>query len=172
MSGRNPSLLALLGLAAVAGYQNRDALRGMIDRATRDRPPESLQERAATAADPWMAGTDPTPLPDRTEPDLMRSLRAGLGDLLRRFDLRGDDTTAQSWVGPGQNLTVTPDWLGTVLGDEMISELTEKTGLPRVALLARLSQVLPDTVDLLTPEGMVEQDESLIMAEPKMRRAV
>ena len=31
MSNRTPSLLALLGLAAVAGYQNRDTLKRFVD---------------------------------------------------------------------------------------------------------------------------------------------
>ena len=172
MSGRNPSLLALLGLAAVAGYQNRDAMRGLIDRALQPPAPETVKDRAQDRADPWVAGQDPAPLPRRTEVDLGRTLQSGLADLVRRFDLRGDDTTARSWVGTGQNLTVTPDWLGTVLGDDVIAELAEKTELPRVALLARLSQVLPDAVDLLTPAGVLEeQDETLALAEPQ-RRAV
>ena len=55
----------------------------------------------------------------------------------------------------GQNLAVTPVWLGTVLGNETIAELADKTGLTRVNLLSRLAQVLPDAVDRMTPEGVI-----------------
>ena len=41
--------------------------------------------------------------------------------------------------------------------DTLIDRLTQQTGLSRDELLKRLSQVLPQTVDQLTPDGDVTQ---------------
>ena len=38
---------------------------------------------------------------------------------------------------------------------DVITEMTRKTGLSEIDLLARLAQVLPDTVDQLTPDGVL-----------------
>ena len=45
-----PSLMALLGLAAVAGYQNRDKLRDMIADARRRGQARRAAERAGTGS--------------------------------------------------------------------------------------------------------------------------
>jgi uncharacterized protein YidB (DUF937 family) len=54
---------------------------------------------------------------------------------------------------------VTPDQLRSVLGDGVISELAQKTGLTQVNLLSRLAQVLPGTVDQMTPNGVIAVPE-------------
>ena len=150
MSNRMPSLLALLGLAAAAGYQNRDKLKDMMDRALNT----TGQDNAAQAS----SGA-PSDQPRQAEVGLVSSLQAGLSELVQRFRQSGDDATAQSWVSTGQNLAVTPDQLRSVLGDGVISELAQKTGLTQSNLLSRLAQVLPGTVDQLTPDGVISVPE-------------
>ena len=149
MSNRMPSLLALLGLAAVAGYQNRDKLKGLLDGARSGAP-------AGTTAS---GQDDQTGLSSRAEPGLVSTLQTGLSELVARFTQSGDDATAKSWVSAGLNLPVTPDRLGTVLGDGMLTELAAKTGLARDDLLSRLAQVLPETVDRMTPDGIIQLQE-------------
>jgi uncharacterized protein YidB (DUF937 family) len=148
MSNRTPSLLALLGLAAAAGYQNRDKLKGMVDRAL-----NAGQDTAAAMSD------DQTGQPRHAEAGFGNTLQAGLSELVHRFTQSGDSATATSWVSTGQNLAVTPDQLRTVLGDGVISELTQKTGLTQVKLLSRLAQVLAGTVDQMTPNGVIAVPE-------------
>ena len=46
-----------------------------------------------------------------------------------------------------------------VLGEGVISELAQKTGLTQTNLLSRLAQVLPGTVDQLTPDGIIAVPE-------------
>ncbi len=151
MSNRMPSLLALLGLAAAAGYQNRDSLKSMLDRSVAGNSGHGGQDRVAQSLE--SRSDDGTPY--QPEGGLLGSLQTGLSELVNRFTAVGSPEPVQSWVGTGQNVAVTPDQLRTVLGDDVISEMTRKTGLSEVDLLARLAQVLPDTVDQLTPDGVV-----------------
>ena len=155
MSNRTPSLLALLGLAAVAGYQNRDKLKGFVDTALNSvpHPEESRRQQSDYSA------VGQTSAPDLFDGDLVGSLRSGLSDLVARFTQSGDHSTAQSWVGTGQNVAVTPDQLKSVLGAQTLAELTAKTGLTEVNLLSRLSQVLPEMVDTMTPDGVIALPE-------------
>ncbi len=162
MSNRMPSLLALLGLAAAAGYQNRDKLRDMLDR---DVAP--AEDRTSGYRQSDLDGQ-----PRRTGAGLATTLQSGLSELVERFTQSGDDATARSWVGTGQNLAITPDQLRSVLGDGVIGELADKTGLTQIDLLSRLAQALPDTVDQLTPDGIMKApDRPVQMDEPKLRTA-
>ena len=85
-------------------------------------------------------------------------LRAGLGELVDRFTSAGGGEAAGSWVGSGQNRTVTPDEVRAAVGPEVVEELMRQTGLSEVNLLSRLSQSLPELVDQATPDGRLPDD--------------
>jgi uncharacterized protein YidB (DUF937 family) len=138
MARGTPSLMALLGVLAVAGYQNRDKLGEMLGRATGGR---DLPEEAGRAG-----GT-------RTDGSIGAVLNEGLRDLLDRFRGTGDTETAESWVRQGPNRPVAPDRLEAAIGPETIDALVEHTGLSRQEILSRLTRELPDAVDRYTPEG-------------------
>jgi uncharacterized protein YidB (DUF937 family) len=67
----------------------------------------------------------------------------------------GHGEAARSWVQNGPNRELNANELGSALGPEAIGQLTNRTGLSRDDLLARLKTVLPTAVDQLTPEGRV-----------------
>jgi uncharacterized protein YidB (DUF937 family) len=139
MARGTPSLLALLGVLAVAGYQNRDKLGKMLGRATgRSGPPDEAGRAGGEA---------------RTDGSIGAVINEGLRDLLDRFRGAGDTETADSWVRQGPNRPVAPDRLETAVGAETIDALVEHTGLSRQEILARLTRELPDAVDRYTPEG-------------------
>jgi uncharacterized protein YidB (DUF937 family) len=137
-----PSMTALLGLLAVAGYQNRDRIA------------EMLRGSAAGGNAGFGSGLG----------NMLGSsgtgglLGGGIGELLERFQQSGHGETAKSWVGAGPNREIAPDELEQALGEDTLAELTAKTGLSRQDLLARLSRDLPTAVDRLTPDGRVPQD--------------
>ena len=81
----------------------------------------------------------------------------GLADLVARFQQGGLGDVMGSWVGTGQNLPVSPDQLGNVLGDDLLGQLSTSTGMNGGDLLGSLSQVLPQVVDRLTPGGELPQ---------------
>jgi uncharacterized protein YidB (DUF937 family) len=151
---RMPSMVALLGLLAVAGYQNRDKLGGLLG---------SLGNQAGNAGDsnrqPGGIGEILGGLGDMLGGASSGSvLSGGLGDLVDRFRQTGRGDKADSWINEGVNASVEAADLEEALGDDTIVELTEKTGLSRAELLKRLSETLPDAVNQMTPEGRLPSE--------------
>ena len=85
----------------------------------------------------------------------------GLADLASQFQRGGLGDVMSSWVGAGQNQPISPDQLGGVLGGDMLSELTQRTGMGQGDLLGQLSQMLPQMVDRATPEGRIPEGQCL-----------
>ncbi len=83
----------------------------------------------------------------------------GLAGLVNKMQQSGLGDVANSWVGTGENQAIAPDQLGNVLGSDMISGLTKQLGINQGDLLGQLSQMLPQVVDKLTPQGQVPQGD-------------
>ena len=81
------------------------------------------------------------------------NIKEGVGELVDRFRQGGQGPAVDSWVSKGANSEVSETQLEKVLGSDLIDGLVQQTGLSRETLLSRLAQVLPETVDKLTPEG-------------------
>ena len=144
MSRGYPSLTALLGLLAIAGYQNRDKIMELL-RGTDKKPGAGTQGGIGGFLDQLrssLGGATPGSI-----------LSGGLGELVDRFKQSGHGDTAESWVGTGPNKPVTPTQLEQAIGPEILDSLSKQTGLSRNELLARLSRELPDAVDKYTPQG-------------------
>jgi uncharacterized protein YidB (DUF937 family) len=81
------------------------------------------------------------------------AISGGLGDLLKQLQQSGHGETANSWVGPGPNKAISSGDLASALGADQIDNLASQSGMSRDALLAGLSQHLPEVVNHLTPDG-------------------
>jgi uncharacterized protein YidB (DUF937 family) len=88
-------------------------------------------------------------------------ISGGLGDLLKQLQQSGHGETANSWVSPGPNKSISPNDLANALGADQINSLTRQSGLSRDELLAGLSQHLPDVVNHLTPDGRLPTEGEL-----------
>jgi len=150
-----PSMLALLGLAAFAGYQNRDkiaeALRGAQDRRSTPGAPQS-------GLDGMLAGVGDL-LGNVGQGGGGNVLTGGLGDLLDSFRSSGHAEAADSRVRPGPNQGLTSAQVEQAIGSDNLAELSKRTGLSHEELLQRLATSIPDTVDRLTPEGRLPASE-------------
>ena len=124
MANTNTMLKALLGLAAVAAFQNRDKLTDFVKNMGGD-------VASTTASNP--AG--------------------GLGGLIDAFKKAGLGKQADSWVKSGPNEPVSPVEVEKTVGGDMLDQLAAQTGISREELLKRLSAVLPGLVDSMTPNG-------------------
>ena len=142
MAKRMPSLVALLGLVAVAGYQNRDKISEFVKGLAND--PNSAAGGMIDMAKKAI-GSSPT----------ATSITGGLGELVDHFTKNGEGKTAESWIGKGPNAPITDSQMEKTLGADLIDSLVKQTGLSREELLARLSKTLPEAVDKLTPDGQV-----------------
>jgi uncharacterized protein YidB (DUF937 family) len=98
---------------------------------------------------PASSTTAPTNPPDGPDTGVL----GGLGGLLGQFQKNGLGDVIGSWIGPGQNQPIAPNQLGSALGPAVLTSLAQRTGQSEQDLLSHLSQVLPDVVDKLTPDG-------------------
>ncbi|NWG29818.1 MAG: DUF937 domain-containing protein [Ignavibacteriaceae bacterium] len=102
--------------------------------------------------------------------DLMSSVmnllggQGGLQNLISQFDAKGLGDVIGSWVSTGKNLPVSGDQLKNVLGNDTISNLASKLGMDSNTLTSQLSNLLPDVVDKLTPNGKVPEGDILSQA--------
>jgi uncharacterized protein YidB (DUF937 family) len=142
MAKRMPSLLALLGLVAVAGYQNREKIGEFVKGLSND--PNSAAGGLIDSVKKTI-GSSPT----------ATSITGGLGELVDQFTKSGAGKTAESWIGKGPNEPISESQMEKTLGPDLIDSLVKQTGLSREELLSRLSKTLPEAVDKLTPDGRV-----------------
>lgn len=88
----------------------------------------------------------------------------GLGGLIGALTQGGLGNVASSWVSTGQNLPVSAEQLQSALGGGgggLLAQLAQQAGLSNGEAASGLSQILPDLVDKLTPDGQIPQQDSL-----------
>ena len=150
-------MLALLGLLAVAGYQNRDRIGdflGQLNRPGGDTNPDGTRRVSVPGVpDNSPLGNALGGLGGLFGGANADGLKGGLQDLFERFTGTGHDREARSWVETGPNQSIGTTDLEDALGADTVAELVSRTGLSREELLARLSSVLPTAVDKMTPDG-------------------
>jgi uncharacterized protein YidB (DUF937 family) len=140
-----PSMVALLGLLAMAGYQNRDKIAELIREAQRkygspsaDRPQGDREGLLSNL----LGGRS-----------LGEVLDSGLRELSDSFKASGQGDIADSWIKSGPNKPVSPQELERAISPEVLTTLSQQTGLSQQEILSRLARELPDAVDKYTPEG-------------------
>lgn len=155
MSRRMPSMVALLGLLAVAGYRNRDKIKEMLGDS--ERTSGSIRGTNGKQDDEeGVLGKVGGFLGGATAASIFGD---GLRDLVDRFKHSGHTETADSWVKTGPNQPIGSNHLEQVIGPEILRTLEEQTGLSREELLDRLGREVPSAVDALTPNGRMPSDE-------------
>jgi uncharacterized protein YidB (DUF937 family) len=145
MSRGFPSMTALLGLLAIAGYQHRDKIAEMLRGLGQSAPGAAGQSGLG-----GLLGELRNSLGGTSAGGM---LSGGLGELVDRFKQSGQSETVDSWVKTGPNKPITPTQLEQAIGPDILDTLTKQTGLSREELLARLARELPDAVDKYTPQG-------------------
>jgi uncharacterized protein YidB (DUF937 family) len=89
----------------------------------------------------------------------------GLGGLINAFQRNGMGDQMQSWIGTGQNMPISPDQLQQVLGQGTIGQIAQQLGLSPQASASGLSELLPQLIDRLTPNGQAPQGDLGDIAE-------
>ena len=80
----------------------------------------------------------------------------GLAGLVQAFQKNGLSEIVNSWVSTGRNLPATPQQIEQGLGSDLLKQLAGKAGLSPQDASAQLSNLLPNLVDKLTPNGKIE----------------
>jgi uncharacterized protein YidB (DUF937 family) len=79
----------------------------------------------------------------------------GLPGIVSQLQQQGLGPTVSSWISTGPNQPISPEQVHQTFGPEVMRELAAKTGLNPQELAQKLSQVLPQVIDKLTPTGAV-----------------
>lgn len=162
-NGLTPAAVALLGLLAVKGYENRDKLGQMLGGVLGS----GNAPGGTTPATP--TGTTPPAASDSGLGGLLGGLgdllggganastgsvvSGGLGDLIQSFTNAGHGDIANSWVKDGPQQQPAPQQIEQSVGPDVLDQLARATGLSRDELVQRLRQSLPQAVDALTPDS-------------------
>ena len=84
--------------------------------------------------------------------------QGGLAAVVQQFEQQGLGGTVQSWIGKGHNQPISPAQLQQVVGSDLLQQLSAKTGVSAPDLLQKLSHLLPETIDKMTPDGKIPGD--------------
>lgn len=87
----------------------------------------------------------------------------GVEGILEKFRENGMAQQAASWVGTGENLSITPEQVARVLGEGEIAQLAAKFGLTPEVISNNIAEHLPNIVDKLTPNGEVSGDSGNLL---------
>jgi uncharacterized protein YidB (DUF937 family) len=162
MSRGMPSMTALLGLLALAGYQNRDKLGELLKGATgNNATPGAGGQQGQQGPLGGLLGNLGGVLAGGGVGGL---LGGGLGELLERFKQNGQGDAAESWINKGPNKELPAPQLKQAIGPDVLAALEQQTGLSQEELLARLSRELPGAVDQYTPDGRLPE----LTAQPRI----
>lgn len=79
----------------------------------------------------------------------------GIQGLMAKFSQGGLGDVFSSWVGTGENKSISPDQINSLLGSEQLKGLASSLGLDASQASGFLADYLPKIVDKLTPSGQI-----------------
>ncbi len=95
----------------------------------------------------------------------MLQQNGGISGVLGKFQQAGYGDHAQSWVGTGQNMPISPDALAKIFGQGQLGQIAQQMGMSHDQAAGGLAQMLPQVVDQMTPHGQVTDDHNDIVAQ-------
>jgi uncharacterized protein YidB (DUF937 family) len=79
----------------------------------------------------------------------------GIQGIVAQLEQQGLGGAVRSWVGTGANQPMTADQVHQAFGADTVKQLAARVGMTPEDLAAKLSTILPQAIDKLTPGGMV-----------------
>jgi uncharacterized protein YidB (DUF937 family) len=93
--------------------------------------------------------------------NLVGQQSGGLNGLIQQFSSKGLGDVVSSWVGTGKNLPISSEQIQHVLGSDTVKNIASKLGVDTNSVASQLSNLLPQVVDKLTPDGKVPEGDIL-----------
>ncbi len=88
----------------------------------------------------------------------------GLPGILQTLKAGGLEAQVDSWIGQGANLQVSAQQVGAALGSSVLAGMAGKLNMTTDELSGKIAEYLPDVINQLTPNGVVENNPALIMS--------
>lgn len=82
----------------------------------------------------------------------------GMQGLMNKFSQGGLGEVFSSWIGMGENKSISADQISSLLGSEQVQGLASSLGVDPSQASGFLADYLPKIVDKLTPTGQVDPD--------------
>jgi uncharacterized protein YidB (DUF937 family) len=79
----------------------------------------------------------------------------GLAGLVETFKNKGLGDAVSSWIGTGENESVSGEAIVNILGTDKIEEIAGKLGISSAEASAGIAAMLPQLIDKLTPDGTI-----------------
>ncbi|HKY10121.1 MAG TPA: YidB family protein [Candidatus Binatia bacterium] len=104
---------------------------------------------------------------------MMLQQNGGLEGVLGKFRQAGMGAQADSWVSRGQNMNISPDQLQQVFGSGSLNDIASQLGMSQPEAGAAMSEMLPELINQLTPQGEVtaESNDSIADALNSLSRS-
>ena len=89
----------------------------------------------------------------------------GLEGVLGKFRQGGLGAQADSWVSTGPNMGISPAQLEQIFGSSALGGIASQLGVSQEQAGSTMSQVLPELINQLTPQGQVTPESNDSIAE-------
>lgn len=84
-----------------------------------------------------------------------------LDGLMQKLRESGLEEQVSSWVAKGQNLPVVGEQIKKALGNEKVAQIATKLGISTEQAADDLARVVPEVVDVVTPDGELPTPEQV-----------
>jgi uncharacterized protein YidB (DUF937 family) len=91
--------------------------------------------------------------------------QGGLDGLLDKFDAGGLKDQAASWVGKGDNESISAEQLQGAIGEDGLEEVAGEMGVSKDEAGSAMSDIIPGLIDKLTPDGEVTGDQDDLLSK-------
>ena len=94
--------------------------------------------------------------------EMFQNHPGGVSGLVQTFHSNGLGGLVNSWIGTGENQSISPAQIQQVLSSGPVQAFAQKLGVSPEQASATLSQLLPTVMDKLSPNGAVPEHSNLL----------
>ncbi len=80
-----------------------------------------------------------------------------MAGLVQSFQQKGLGEIISSWISIGQNLPISPDQIKEAFSSETLQNLAAKAGISTEDATTKLSELMPNLIDKMTPDGVIPE---------------
>jgi uncharacterized protein YidB (DUF937 family) len=89
----------------------------------------------------------------------------GMGAVLKRFQQKGYDRQAQTWVATGANDPIDEQAVEQVVGHDELAQIAQRLGVPEQQVAQAFAEIMPEMVNQLTPDGQLPPQADEVLAD-------
>ena len=86
---------------------------------------------------------------------LMSKYGDDINELVAKFETSGFGAKVKSWIGTGENDSISPAEVKQAFGQDEIDQLAQEAGVQSDEFADKVSRELPAAIDKATPQGVI-----------------